>query len=175
MTSRLIALACLLALFAAPAWGQDAEAFEGTDEARRYTDRAFPEAEEGMVRHVLYLEPREDESLYQVELIVGRTILTDGVNRYGFGGSIEAVNVDGWGFTRYVVPANALDNAFSTQIGVPPGTEPKLAFVRLTNDGSRYMVRYNSRLPIVVFLPEGGEVKYRLWEAPEELVPVEEG
>ncbi|WP_281181174.1 ecotin family protein [Candidatus Arsenophonus triatominarum] len=31
------------------------------------------------------------------------------------------------------------------------------------------MVRYNSKLPIVVYVPNDMAVKYRVWSAPEEL------
>jgi len=36
-------------------------------------------------------------------------------------------------------------------------------FIRL--GGDPYLIRYNSRLPIVVYVPEGVEVHYRLWHA----------
>jgi ecotin len=34
--------------------------------------------------------------------------------------------------------------------------------------GSLYIIRYNSSLPIVVYVPEGMEVRYRLWRAEPE-------
>jgi len=33
--------------------------------------------------------------------------------------------------------------------------------------GATKLVRYNSRLPVVVFVPNGYELKYRLWKAQE--------
>jgi ecotin len=36
-------------------------------------------------------------------------------------------------------------------------------------------VRYNSRLPLVVYVPEGLEVRYRLWKAEPETRPAKEG
>jgi ecotin len=39
--------------------------------------KAFPPAEEEMVRHVLQLPKQEDESLLSVELIVGKNVLVD--------------------------------------------------------------------------------------------------
>jgi ecotin len=35
----------------------------------------------------------------------------------------------------------------------------------VTLGGEPYMVRYNSRLPIVVYVPTGTEVRYRVWTA----------
>jgi ecotin len=38
-------------------------------------------------------------------------------------------------------------------------------------EGSPYIIRYNSSLPTVVYVPEGMEVRYRVWRAePEERV-----
>ncbi|MEO0474767.1 MAG: ecotin family protein [Planctomycetota bacterium] len=134
--------------------------------ARKQLDKAYPKAEEGMVRYVLFLEPKADESLYQVELIVGKVIETDGVNRYGFGGKIDTQSVKGWGYTKYVVAKGSLENPFSTRIGVPAGTPKVKEFVRI--GGGPMLVRYNSKLPLVVYVPAGGEVRYRVWQAPPE-------
>ena len=131
--------------------------------------KAYPKAEEGMVRYVLYLEPKADESLYQVELIVGKVIETDGVNTYGFGGKIQEQVVKGWGYPKYVVEKGALDNAFSTKIGVPPGQPKVKKFVQLSGTT---LIRYNSKLPVVVYVPASGEVRYRLWEAPPQATPM---
>lgn len=64
---------------------------------------AFPPAEAGMTRHVLRLPEKEDESRFKVELVVGKTVETDGANRHFFGGRLEAETVKGWGFTRHVL------------------------------------------------------------------------
>ena len=65
--------------------------------------KAFPPAGKGMTRHVLQLPKQDDEYAFKVELIVGKTVQLDEGNRYFFGGKIKAVNIEGWGFTRYVV------------------------------------------------------------------------
>ena len=39
----------------------------------------------------------------------------------------------------------------------------------------RYLIRYNSRLPIVVYAPEGVEIRYRIWSAGPETKAVEKG
>ena len=36
-------------------------------------------------------------------------------------------------------------------------------------------VRYNSRLPLVVYVPKGVAVRYRIWHADPEAKPVPEG
>ena len=44
-----------------------------------------------------------------------------------------------------------------------PGTPQVEKFVTL--GGEPYLVRYNSRLPLVIYVPEGVEVRYRIWRA----------
>lgn len=123
--------------------------------------KAFPPAESGMTRHVLVLPAREDEGAWRVELIVGKHVDVDARNRYFLGGRIEAETLRGWGFTLYRV--DAIGPLAGTLMAVDPA-EPKVRrFVSLA--GEPYLVRYNSRLPLVVYVPEGAEVRYRLWAA----------
>lgn len=133
--------------------------------------KAFPPAEAGMVRHVLNLPKQEDEDSFKVELVAGKEVEVDQKNRYFFGGKIEARNIEGWGFTRYVV--SELGPMAGTRMAVDPN-EPKVKrFVAI--GGEPFLVRYNSRLPVVVYAPEGVEVRYRIWSAAPEAKPVEEG
>jgi ecotin len=37
------------------------------------------------------------------------------------------------------------------------------------------LIRYNSRLPVVVYVPEGVEVRYRIWRADPEAKVVPQG
>ncbi len=135
------------------------------------TMKAFPPAEAGMVRHVLPMPPDANEDDLKVELIVGKTVRTDGVNRNFFTGKIETVNIEGWGFVRYVV--KNLGPMAGTRMGVPPGTPKVEKFVRI--GGEPFLVRYNSRLPIVIYIPEGAEVRYRIWRTDPETKPVPQG
>ncbi|MGC3957533.1 MAG: ecotin family protein [Verrucomicrobiota bacterium] len=133
-------------------------------------EKAYPPAEKGQVRHVLHLPEQKDEQAMKVELIVGQTIDTDGVNHTSFGGSITEENIQGWGYPRYVARAEA---RMSTLIGVDPNKPMVKTFV--TIGGGPHLVRYNSRLPIVVYAPEGFEVRYRFWKADPEAKPIEKG
>lgn len=133
--------------------------------------KAFPPAGEGTVRYALQLPARDDESAFRVELIVGKTVQVDERNRYFFGGKIEETTIQGWGFPRYNV--GDLGPMAGTRIAVDP-TAPKVArFVAL--GGDPYIIRYNSRLPIVVYVPDGAEVRYRIWRAEPETKAMEKG
>ena len=77
----------------------------------------------------------------------------------------------GWGFTRYVV--SELGPMAGTRMAVDPNAQKVERFIRL--GGEPYLIRYNSRLPVVVYVPEGVEVRYRVWRAEPESKKAHEG
>jgi ecotin len=129
------------------------------------TMKAFPPAEKGMVRYVLQLPQQDDESIFKVELIVGKTVEVDEKNRYFFGGTIEKETIKGWGYPRYIV--SKIGPMAGTLMAVDPDAPKVARFITL--GGEPYIIRYNSRLPIVVYVPEGVEVRYRIWTTGTEL------
>jgi ecotin len=133
--------------------------------------KAFPPAEEGMTRHVLMLPPHEQEDSLRVELQIGKTVNTDPHNRYFFGGVLREVNIEGWGFTRHVLAD--LGPMAGTLIAVDPDAPKVDRFIML--GGETQLLRYNSRLPLVVYVPKGVEVRHRIWRADPEAEPVPEG
>lgn len=60
-----------------------------------------------------------------------------------------------------------------TLMAVDPKAPRVARFIPL--GGEPYIIRYNSKLPIVIYLPEGAEVRYRIWTASEEIKAVSEG
>jgi ecotin len=133
--------------------------------------KAFPPPEKGQLRFVIQLPEQEDEYDFQVELIVGQTLRIDEANQYFFGGQIKAESIEGWGFTRYVV--RELGPMAGTLMAVDPDAPEVDRFIRLA--GEPYLIRYNSRLPVVVYVPEGAEVRYRIWHAEPEAGKATEG
>jgi len=123
--------------------------------------KPFPAAEKGMERFVVVLpeKTRAEEVDFKVELTPGKTMLTDGVNQVRHGSSIEARPLKGWGYTFYEVTGQ--DTTMSTMMAAPEGSEEVEQFV----SGTPLLIRYNSRLPIVVYAPEGYELRYRIWTA----------
>ncbi|MDT8391141.1 MAG: ecotin family protein [Lentisphaeria bacterium] len=123
----------------------------------------YPEAKEGMERHVIILPHKErgEEGAFKVELLPGKTMLTDGVNQARLGCSLERQTLKGWGYTYFDLTGSMM--AASTLIGVPPGTEKVERFV----GGQPLLTNYNSRLPIVIYAPAGCEIRYRIWTAPQ--------
>lgn len=148
----------LLALLALPAVAAD-------------NMKAFPPAEDGVTRHVIHLPKLADESLAKVQLIVGKKAMVDTVNRHFLMGKIEARNIEGWGFTRYVVPK--IGPLAGTRMAPRPGAPMEERFIPL--GGEPFLIRYNSRLPVVVYVPKGAEVQYRLWKADAQATTAKEG
>jgi len=125
--------------------------------------KAFPPAAEGMQRFSIALPHKErgEEDEFKVELIVGRTMLTDGVNLVRLGNAIEARTLEGWGYTYYEVTGPS--ETISTLMAPPEGAPKVKTFVT----AAPLLIRYNSRLPIVVYAPDGYELRYRIWRASE--------
>lgn len=123
--------------------------------------KAFPPAEQGMTRHVLELPKQKDESAFKVELMAGKMVSVDKGNRYFFAGAIEEKNIEGWGYTRYVL--SSIGPMAGTLMAVDPDAPKANRFITL--GGEPYLIRYNSKLPVVVYVPEGVEVRYRIWRA----------
>lgn len=123
--------------------------------------KAFPLAEPHMARHVIQLPSVENEDDLKVQLQVGKTVEIDPVNTHFFAGQIQALDIPGWGFTRYVV--EDIGPMAGTLMAPPSAAAKVQRFISL--GGDPYLIRYNSRLPIVVYVPEGAEVRYRLWQA----------
>ncbi len=133
--------------------------------------KAFPRADEGMVRYVLQLPEQVNESAFKVELIAGKTVEVDEANRYFFTGKIEEKTISGWGFPRYIL--GKLGPMAGTLMAINPNAPKVNRFI--TVGGEPYLIRYNSRLPIVVYAPEGVEVRYRVWSAEVEAKAIEKG
>lgn len=133
--------------------------------------KAFPPADPGMVRFVLHLPKEDDETTLKLELIVGKTVKTDGVNRHFFGGKIEEQTIEGWGFTRYFV--SKLGPMAGTLMAVDPDKPQVARFVSLGREP--FIIRYNSRIPVVLYLPEGVEARHRIWRADQKTNEMEKG
>jgi len=136
-----------------------AMATDGGDEMKPY-----PEAAEGYARAVIHLDALTREEDNKLEIIIGRSLQVD-CNAHWFGGDLETRVAEGWGYPYYVLAS--VHGPASTMKACPPGFENQEAFVPVR--GAGYLLRYNSKLPVVVYVPTGFEVRYRIWTAGEEV------
>ena len=124
---------------------------------------AFPKAKAGQTRHVINLPALKGEDTRKVEIIVGQTVMVD-CNRQMFGGALQERTAQGWGYNYYVL--ENLGQRATTLMGCPNNTKRR-EFVR---SSSETIVRYNSRLPLVIYTSKNVEVRYRVWTAGAEQI-----
>lgn len=122
----------------------------------------YPKAEKGMKRQVIQLPPQQDESAYKVELLIGQTLEVD-CNRHRLGGQLESKTLEGWGYDYFVF--DKVTSPVSTMMACPDGKKVEKFVTAGLGDAG--MLRYNSRLPVVVYTPDNVQVKYRIWRADE--------
>jgi ecotin len=126
---------------------------------------AWPPAGAGETRFVIRLPALEDESSHRVELEIGKEMEID-CNRHWFGGTFERQVVSGWGYPMYRLGDVA--GPASTMMACP-GESKRTAFVHLRLEDP--FLGYNSKLPIVVYVPDGFVVRYRTWSPDGESRP----
>ena len=123
----------------------------------------FPAAADGMVRHVIDLPEEPDESTLKVEIIPGKTMLVD-CNIHILSGDLTEKDLQGWGYSYYEFTSDG--QTASTMMACHEPEESKFV------SGKTLLVRYNSKLPVVVYAPQGYDIKYRIWEAGKEQLPI---
>ena len=143
-------LALLAALFLI-----EASADEGRGDLKPY-----PVPEDGYERWVFRVPPADQEEDRKVEIVVGKMLSVD-CNRTWFGGDLDQRTAEGWGYPFYVL--EKVGGPASTLMACPPGQGRTDAFVAVQGQG--FLQRYNSKLPMVVYVPEGFQVRYRIWSA----------
>lgn len=115
----------------------------------------YPSATDSLVRHIITLPPQMNEEDYKIEIYAGRVIEID-CNSHGFIGIFTEKDVEGWGYPYFEFNTNG--QIWSTLIGCPESSLHD-EFVH----GESKLVRYNSRLPLVVYTPPTYTVRYKLW------------
>lgn len=126
------------------------------DEALRALD-AFEAPAASERREVLWLAPQDDleaESDRWVQLRAGVLAEVDGVNRHWLTGELRADILDGWGYDLHRFVGGA--EIAATRVGGEGAPRQEWVWSQAS------MVRYNSRLPLVVYLPRALRLSYRL-------------
>lgn len=124
--------------------------------------KAFKPAKAGQTRWVIELPAQKDESLLKVELFAGKHMQVD-CNQHALQGKITKHNLDGWGYTYYRLKTDGL--TFATRMYCPDVKQQLFVHTQA------YTVRYNSKLPLVVYTPKGYQVRYRIWKTTANMQP----
>ncbi|MEY1536339.1 serine protease inhibitor ecotin [Providencia rettgeri] len=124
----------------------------------------YRKAESGMTRHVIELTKQQNENDFMVELVIGKTIKAD-CNRQWFMGDLDKKTLEGWGYDYYKL--DEVKGPASTMMGCSEPAKDRFVTTQLGDDA---FVRYNSKLPIVVYAPKDMQVKYRIWSTDDKLI-----
>ncbi len=119
----------------------------------------FPEAMPGYTRYAIHLPALKDENSARVEVLVGKDMNVD-CNAHSLSATIKQQELKGWGYSYYVV--DKAKDGISTLMACPESAN-KNQFVTIGNNIGT--LNYNSRLPIVFYVPNDLTVKYRVWQA----------
>ena len=119
----------------------------------------FPQAQEGFIRHVIEVPKTENDYEHRVELLIGKKMMVD-CNKHTLRGKVENVTLKGWGY-KYLEVSDIHNGPSTLMACNKPKTEKFISLYM----GKDTLLRYNSRSPIVVYIPKGYEVNYRIWNA----------
>jgi ecotin len=122
----------------------------------------YPPAQDGYKRMVIHLQALADEDANKLEIIIGKTMKVD-CNRHWFGGQLTEEIAKGWGYPYYILKSAM--GPMSTMMACPADKKEQEAFVQVRGDQA--LLRYNTKLPVVVYVPADFEVHYRIWTAKE--------
>ena len=122
--------------------------------------KPWPPAEAGYERMVFRLPVVDNENDHKLEIVIGQQRMID-CNLHHLSGNLETHSIDGWGYPLFRL--DTVGVPISTMMACPPDMPQHNAFVAVRGNG--FMQRYNSKLPVVVYVPAGFEVRYRIWSA----------
>ncbi|QTV06833.1 serine protease inhibitor ecotin [Faecalibacter bovis] len=120
--------------------------------------KMFPKPDKDQVQKVIRVEPRDNENDFMIEIMIGKKTMTDSCNNHFLMGKLEENNLEGWGYSYYNFTTDG--NIAGTLMGCSDNKSVE----KIVYSPSE-KVRYNSRLPIVIYTPKGYEVNYRIWSA----------
>ncbi|RAV28026.1 ecotin [Sinomicrobium soli] len=122
----------------------------------------YPKPEEGFKQMVIEVPHSENDAEKKIEFVVGKWIQADTCNSHGLQGTLEEKDLEGWGYSYYVF--NTKGNVISTQMAcLDNKTVSK--FVSAQPE----MVRYNGKLPVVIYVPEGYDVQFKIYRAEKDV------
>lgn len=123
--------------------------------------KIYPKPEKGYQQFVIDLPHSDSNNNKKVEISVGKTIETDSCNHYFLAGEIITNTLNGFGYDYYTFKTDG--NIASTLMGC--GDNNKInKFVT----SPPFLTRYNGLLPIVIYVPNGYEVRYKIYETNNE-------
>ncbi|WP_084399695.1 serine protease inhibitor ecotin [Pseudotamlana agarivorans] len=128
---------------------------EMTSTTKTHDISMYPEASDDQLRHIINLPETEDDYAFKVEIYVGKIAEVD-CNKASLVGTFKEETVSGWGYSYHNFVTNG--QIISTRKMCPDNTKHQ-EFVKSNGE----IIRYNSKLPVVIYTPKGYEVRYHIW------------
>lgn len=134
--------------------GVTAFAQKKTEKYEKLDIGMFPKAKEGYKQVYIQVPTDKNEDDLKVEFFVGIEAMVD-CNRHSLGGSVKSKDLEGWGYSYYEVEYSG--QMISTKMGCGNQKATK-KFVSFQPE----IARYNSKLPMIFYVPKDMEVRYRI-------------
>lgn len=125
-----------------------------TEKFEKLQIEMFPKAKEGFKQVYIQLPIAKNENDLKVEFFVGAEKMLD-CNKHFLMGKVNTQDLQGWGYSYYEVESSG--ETGGTLMACPDQKKTK-KFVSLQPE----IVRYNSKLPLVFYVPKDLEVRYRI-------------
>ncbi|MBU2898328.1 ecotin family protein [Vibrio hepatarius] len=158
MTIKSIALVASSSIFSFSASASDVihEIGESPLKLEQKNIQMYKEAPSGFMRHIVTLSPLVNEYDAKIELMFKKPTMAD-CNVKGWFGELTEETVKGWGYRTYTLD----DKLPMASTMMFCNEEPELKMLYSQTQG---LMRYNSRLPIVVYTPSEVEMDVRVWQ-----------
>lgn len=119
--------------------------------------KAFPQAKANEKQVYIQVPEMNNEENYKIEVFIGKNEMVD-CNHYFMMGNIKEINLEGWGYTYFKVESNGQKGG--TLMGCMDDSKVE-KFITLEPK----IFGYNSRLPLVFYIPNDFIVKYKVYSA----------
>lgn len=129
--------------------------------------KIFPAPQDGYKQVVLDLKGKKHEDILKLEIIIGKNAKVDKCNQHFLIGELKSRNLEGYGYTFYQFSS---DGAIAgTKMGC---MDNELVEKFIT--GQPKITEYNSKIPVVIYVPNDMEVKFRFWKTKAKWTSVKE-
>jgi ecotin len=116
----------------------------------------YPKTKQDSKRIIIQLPIEKNEDNLKIELFVGIEKMAD-CNSHTLEGKSTKKNIDGGAYNYFIIESTGV--SVSTKMACLDA--PTRKFVTM----QPILTSYNSKLPIVLYVPQNIEVKYRIWRA----------
>ena len=119
----------------------------------------FPEAKAGYERYIIDVPKTDNDYDHKIEVLIGKNLMVD-CNHASLSAQIERKPLKGWGY--HYLEVSDIQRGPTTMMACP---EPKIEKFISIYSIKKDLIRYNSRLGTVIYVPKEFEVRYRVWSA----------